>query len=260
MLGLAALSLVLLHKGRDLLAASTFVLAMCYKQMAIYYAPALCVAEAKSRSSRSFAYLLGKCFFLGQRDGLNLFFNLAFVSIATLALVFAPLLSPPSLALQAVSRIFPFARGLFEDKVANFWCALNVRSRCSRRGLTSQVFVKIRTLASIPALVRLALAVTVFALLPGTIGLIYVTAKRGHAALPLMPHALFSSAMAFFLFSFQVRSSTLTRADRTGSREDDPAAAPAARAAGGRQGAGSERCRLGVVGAAQQCRHVQVRE
>jgi len=85
-----------------------------------------------------------------------------------------------------------------------------VRSRCSRRGLTSQVFVKIRTLASIPALVRLALAVTVFALLPGTIGLIYVTAKRGHAALPLMPHALFSSAMAFFLFSFQVRGSTLT--------------------------------------------------
>ena len=43
MLGLAALSLVLLHKGRDLLAASVFVLAMCYKQMAIYYAPALCV-------------------------------------------------------------------------------------------------------------------------------------------------------------------------------------------------------------------------
>ncbi|CRK28273.1 hypothetical protein BN1723_018345, partial [Verticillium longisporum] len=25
-----------------------------------------------------------------------------------------------------VHRIFPFARGLFEDKVANFWCALNV--------------------------------------------------------------------------------------------------------------------------------------
>ena len=49
MLGLAALSLVLLHKGRDLLAASTFVLAMCYKQMAIYYAPALCVGAVKLR-------------------------------------------------------------------------------------------------------------------------------------------------------------------------------------------------------------------
>lgn len=28
--------------------------------------------------------------------------------------------------LQVVHRMFPFARGLYEDKVANFWCSISV--------------------------------------------------------------------------------------------------------------------------------------
>lgn len=27
---------------------------------------------------------------------------------------------------QVVHRVFPLARGVFEDKVSNFWCVLNI--------------------------------------------------------------------------------------------------------------------------------------
>ena len=47
------------------------------------------------------------------------------VVIATFALCFAPFLSLDGLA-TVLHRVFPFERGLFEDKVANFWCALSV--------------------------------------------------------------------------------------------------------------------------------------
>lgn len=32
----------------------------------------------------------------------------------------------PDSILQIVYRVFPFNRGLFEDKVANFWCTTNI--------------------------------------------------------------------------------------------------------------------------------------
>jgi alpha-1,3-glucosyltransferase len=53
--------------------------------------------------------------------------KLGVATIATFALMFAPWISTdPQHVLWVVHRIFPLARGLFEDKVANFWCASNV--------------------------------------------------------------------------------------------------------------------------------------
>lgn len=43
---------------------------------------------------------------------------------------------------QVIHRIFPVARGLYEDKVANIWCALNV-------------VIKLRNLMSLQSTVRL---------------------------------------------------------------------------------------------------------
>lgn len=60
----------------------------------------------------------------------------------TMAVLLAPWLASPSDLLQVVHRIFPVARGLYEDKVANVWCALNV-------------VIKLRTLLSLTATVRL---------------------------------------------------------------------------------------------------------
>jgi alpha-1,3-glucosyltransferase len=57
MLGFTLLSLDFLASSSDLIAAVFFVLSLGFKQMALYYAPAVG------------SYLFGKCLFLGLRDG-----------------------------------------------------------------------------------------------------------------------------------------------------------------------------------------------
>lgn len=158
-------------------------------------------------TTHSFAYLLGKCFYMRGHGGMSHLINIAFVSTATLLALFSPFLLPPSQLQQALHRIFPFARGLFEDKVANFWCAINV-------------VVKLRSIADVTILARLSLVVTFFAILPSMLGLLYVSWAAGKrqpgqkpAKVPptvtLLPYALFNSAMAFFLFSFQVHEKSI---------------------------------------------------
>lgn len=86
--------------------------------------------------------------------------------------------------------MFPFARGLFEDKVANFWCALNV-------------VYKLRRVFDTSTLTKLALGATVAAILPGM--LLFITRPRKE----LLPFALANSSLAFFLFSFQVHEKSV---------------------------------------------------
>lgn len=150
----------------------------------------------------------------------SLLINLGIVTVSTFALVFSPFLHSPTLLLQSINRIFPFARGLFEDKVANFWCALNI-------------VVKLRDLASVPTLAKLALCTTLLAILPGVFGLLWVSWEAGRRrtevatgstqkhqfdeeiavttppTLMLLPHSLFVSSMAFFLCSFQVHEKSI---------------------------------------------------
>ncbi|GJN94359.1 hypothetical protein Rhopal_007433-T1 [Rhodotorula paludigena] len=197
MLGLTLWAIILFQKGHDVLGGMLFMLSLGFKQMALYYAPAV------------FAYLLGKCFWLGGREGLSLFINLALAVSFTFVVLFAPFLTSITTFLQAIHRIFPFARGLFEDKVANVWCALNV-------------VVKLRELAPVSTLAKLALAATVTAVLPSMVAVLGVSFSLGRSRTPsasstagpaptiiLVPHALFLSAMAFFLFSFQVHEKSI---------------------------------------------------
>jgi alpha-1,3-glucosyltransferase len=57
MLGFTALAVNFFYLGHDLLGAICFVLSLGFKQMALYYSPAI------------FAYLLGKCLLLGPTRG-----------------------------------------------------------------------------------------------------------------------------------------------------------------------------------------------
>ena len=56
-IGLTLLALDYFSAGRDTLGAACFVLSLGFKQMALYYAPVIGT------------YLLGKCFYVGGRDG-----------------------------------------------------------------------------------------------------------------------------------------------------------------------------------------------
>ncbi|BGP51755.1 Glucosyltransferase-like protein [Rhodotorula kratochvilovae] len=200
MLGLTLWAVNCFQAGHDVLGSVAFMLSLGFKQMALYFAPAV------------FAYLLGKCFWLGGREGITLFINLALAVTATFLALFAPFLTSLSTFAQALHRIFPFARGLFEDKVANVWCALNV-------------VVKLRDLVPVSTLAKLALAATATALLPSVGAVLFVSYRLGQsrerapaggsaASAPaptiiLLPHALFLSAMAFFLLSFQVHEKSI---------------------------------------------------
>ncbi|KAH9812541.1 family 57 glycosyltransferase [Melampsora americana] len=207
MLGLTLAAIVSFHLDRDLLGAALYVCSMCFKQMALYYSPAI------------FAYLFGKCLYLRHTTGLTLFFKLAIISIITLSVAFLPfiVLTPfPATILQAIHRIFPLARGLFEDKVANFWCAANV-------------VIKFRNLASVSTLAKVALLMTLLAVLPGLMVMIWVNWTLGSErsdeeidedhpvikpgkhprSLNVVPYTLFNASMAFYLFSFQVHEKTI---------------------------------------------------
>jgi alpha-1,3-glucosyltransferase len=155
----------------------------------------------------------------------GLLIRLGVTTVAAFAVLFAPWIPPfaPLSALLSgpIHRIFPFARGLFEDKVANFWCASNV------------VF-KWRDRLSAPALLRASAGFTALGFLPGVVGMLWAgwtlrpaptpptpkdktddsaTATPGDAGPPphlqLLPYTLLTSAMSFLLFSFQVHEKTI---------------------------------------------------
>ncbi|PHH88443.1 hypothetical protein CDD83_7524 [Cordyceps sp. RAO-2017] len=216
MLGLVLASMNSMLAERYKSAALFFVAALGFKQMALYYALTV------------FSYLLGKSVFpsvnLTRLVGIALVTLLSFAALL-LPLVLGTLYDryrgidsrpdldapPPPLPIfpfvadyfdtqsapyavveqiiQMVHRIFPFSRGLFEDKVANFWCAANM-------------VVKLRSWP--PALLQKAsLGATLLAIVPPNAILFFRPRK---SALPL---AFAATAWGFFLFSYQVHEKSV---------------------------------------------------
>ncbi|OCK76262.1 glycosyltransferase family 57 protein [Lepidopterella palustris CBS 459.81] len=206
MLGLVLASISSMLAGRPMWGCVFFVSALGFKQMALFYAPAI------------FVYLLGIC--IAPRINPARFIGIALATVLSFALLFAPFLLgvsydsyrgismedlpiPPLLAslpihlnekawyyptmlqlAQSIHRIFPFARGLFEDKVANVWCALHT-------------FHKLHQYPK--ALVqRAALIATTAAITPPCLVLLLKPRKD------LLPLGLAATSWGFFLCSYQV--------------------------------------------------------
>lgn len=55
-----------------------------------------------------------------------LLLKLGLTVLATFGIVWAPFLMQPGVAGAVLSRLVPLKRGLFEDYVANFWCATSM--------------------------------------------------------------------------------------------------------------------------------------
>ncbi|CAG8523049.1 12251_t:CDS:10 [Funneliformis caledonium] len=103
MLGLTIWALNCFFNDYDVLGSIFFCLALSFKQMALYFAPAI------------FAYLLGKCI-KNNRKGIILFVKLGVTVVITFAIVFFPFLDSVEHISQVITRLFPFQRGLYEDK------------------------------------------------------------------------------------------------------------------------------------------------
>ena len=95
---------------------------------------------------------------------------------------------------QVLHRMFPFDRGLFEDKVANIWCSLSIVP-----GL------KLHQRFATPVLLRISTVATLLMLAPSAVALL-MRQPRSARSLPL---ALLNSSLAFFLASFQVHEKSL---------------------------------------------------
>lgn len=114
-LGLALFAVGLLFHDKIVLAAVSFSLALNYKQMELYHALPF------------FAYMFGLC--LKKRTFFGKIYDIAKLGLAVIfvfGLLWSPWLASKDSFLQVVHRIFPLQRGVFEDKVSNFWCSANV--------------------------------------------------------------------------------------------------------------------------------------
>ncbi|KAJ8956292.1 hypothetical protein NQ318_015028 [Aromia moschata] len=163
-LGLAILATVCLLHDRNISASVLFCLALNYKQMELYHALPF------------FLYLLSTCVPKPGQSALwgvlRLTKNRLYGSRGVL------------------HRQFPVARGVFEDKVANVWCALNV------------VF-KFKTRFDNYQMMRICLFATLSALFPSSVDLFLRPNLRKFVL------ALINSSLAFFLFSFQVHEKSI---------------------------------------------------
>ena len=214
MLGFALATISSMLAGRAMWASFFFVAALGFKQMALFYAPAVA------------AYLAGICLF--PRVDFGRFVGIASATVASFALLFLPLLIgtfhdthrgiplpsdvtlPPLLSAlpfrlveqawyypyitqltQSVHRIFPFARGLFEDKVANIWCSIHA-SGLHKLHRYDQALLS-----------RAALGLTLGTILPPCL-IIFLRPKK-----ELVPLAFATTSWGFFLCSYQVHEKNI---------------------------------------------------
>eukprot|EP01006_Ploeotia_vitrea_P023098 TRINITY_DN55550_c0_g1_i1.p1 TRINITY_DN55550_c0_g1~~TRINITY_DN55550_c0_g1_i1.p1 ORF type:complete len:457 (-),score=184.20 TRINITY_DN55550_c0_g1_i1:88-1458(-) len=188
-LGLALGALTAILNDRHLLGSVLFVLSVCFKQMALYYAPAFFFYLLSHAVLRHPGGLVAKARRLAEIGG---------VVLLTFFVCFAPFLrdgetgafAPVTGVSRVLHRVFPVARGLFEDKVANFWC-------------TSNLIIKWRKIWSNALLFKMSTGLTLLALAPSCMHLLLRPSKRAFRL------ALCSCAFSFFLFSFQVHEKTI---------------------------------------------------
>ncbi|KAL7567939.1 hypothetical protein ACA910_019650 [Epithemia clementina (nom. ined.)] len=190
----------------DIAACVSFVCALSFKQMTLYYAPAI------------FAYLLGKCC-----SGTNFtsfvrrFVCYGLTVIATFVVIWWPFLTTWYVVVeeedsgrahgnrwllwQVLHRIFPLHRGLFEDKVANVWFVLSLRPL----RLTERIPQVYQPLA--------ALALTLCLMLPAC-GCLFQLGKRCNhyprqQQLQVLLLGASSTALSLFLGAFHVHEKSI---------------------------------------------------
>ncbi|KAI3630859.1 hypothetical protein MIR68_012294 [Amoeboaphelidium protococcarum] len=184
MLGLTLLAICLILKERVITGSICYCLAIGYKHMALYYSLAF------------FSYLLGKCLSRGFNRGTLLLALLGVSVIGTFGAMMLPLCLYGNdkgciqSVLQMFSRLFPLHRGLFEDKVANFWCAMNV-------------VIKFREIFRVDQLFKLAALMTLIGCIPSCLYACRLPTPRNFI------YCLCCVSLSFFMFSFQVHEKSI---------------------------------------------------
>ncbi|CAK9437297.1 uncharacterized protein LODBEIA_P16750 [Lodderomyces beijingensis] len=187
MLGLFLYAVIELINNNLVMASIWFVSCINFKQMGLYYAVFI------------FVYILS------QLQSFKTLVSVGATVIITQTIYLLPFLfveHPLDAVQQIVVRVFPFNRGLFEDKVANFWC-------------TTNVVIKYREIIDSSQLSKLALLATLLSILPINTYIFYKLKKAtaGKANSTIKPRAIIYgfayNALSFYLFSYQVHEKSI---------------------------------------------------
>lgn len=180
-LGLFVAAVTCILQGMVLTGSWLFSLALNYKQMELYHALPF------------FFYILGNNLSFKKRSVTIRFKRLicvASVVLVTFGIIWSPFLTNIDTLYDAIVRLFPLGRGIFEDKVANVWCAINV-------------LYKLRKGFSDVALAKICLVATLAAVLPSNLNLFLSPTSEKFLL------SLINTSLAFFLFSFQVHEKSI---------------------------------------------------
>lgn len=172
----AAASAILQNK--KLLGSALFVFALSFKQMSLYHAFPF------------FFYLLGDSLRDGIFNGVRNLAPIGFVVLSTFAILWSPFLTEFNQINQVLVRLFPFARGVFEDKVSNVWCALNV-------------VIKVKSLFKNEEMALVCLFSTLIFVIPSCLDLLFRPNNKKFV------YSMINSALTFFLFSYQVHEKSI---------------------------------------------------
>lgn len=175
-LGFTLFGVVWICRGFHLWGSICFSLALNYKQMELYHALPF------------FCYLLGWC--LQKLSRIPQLFKIAVTVLSTFLVCWVPFLRSKEMVLQVLHRVFPLARGLYEDKVANVWCSLSV-------------LIKLKQMFTVDQLVLICLLSTLVCLLPSSLHLLCYPTTRNFKV------SLVNSSLVFFLFSFHVHEKSI---------------------------------------------------
>lgn len=191
----------------DIIGSILFCLALNWKQMSLYYAPAV------------FAYLLGKCFSetsssFSLKNTLINVAKLGITVISTFGILWYPFYyfrdnesdGIVDIYKPILLRIFPFSRGLFEGKVANLWCVLNVKPISIRSRIPD-------ALQPTFALLLTCLLMLPFCIMLFQAGLRYSSGYQekeiSRSQLKLLLWGCAGVSISFFLASFQVHEKSI---------------------------------------------------
>ncbi|XP_077298308.1 ALG6 alpha-1,3-glucosyltransferase garnysstan [Arctopsyche grandis] len=180
-LGLFVWATTFILLDKFVLASVFFVAAVNYKQMELYH------------SIPFFLYLLRQCIpnsHRSYRQALVQFAKISVTVVVTFGVIWLPFLSNFQSVSQVLTRLFPLARGVFEDKVANFWCAINT-------------FIKLKNICDNAMMAKVCVITTLLAVLPSSLDLFFRPNVNKFVL------SLINSSLSFFLFSFQVHEKSI---------------------------------------------------
>ena len=185
--GFFVFALFFLYTDNYILAIIFYSLCINFKQMGLYYAIPFPL------------YVIKKLFFNKSKNNEN---NNTLISIIYIGiygiitlisniLIYLPWLKAKKMN-DVFDRIFPVRRGIFEDKVATFWCTINI-------------FIKLNQVFKLDHLFKLALFFTLIGCsLP-----IYGILTCQKITKKICTQSFFIVSLAFYLFSFHVHEKTI---------------------------------------------------